>query len=72
MCFFCKELQQEKLNIKQISKLGTELMLSGDETHIDEYIQIVRNLSQDYNERLQKEENDYEEPSDFDPFDSLP
>lgn len=70
MCLFCVELQKENLSAKQVSKLFSELLQSGDKKHLDNYEQIVRSLSEEYKEELNNEAirtfgEDINDPFDF-------
>lgn len=69
MCILCAEFQKEILTANQVSKLFSELLISEDTKHLDEYQKIVDNLSEGYKQQLNKEANEEFNDEFNDPFD---
>lgn len=68
-CLFCVEIQQEKLSAEQVHKLFWELMIAGDEKHLENLEKVLDNISQPYKEKLNEQANEQVILDDPDPFD---
>lgn len=68
MCVLCLEFQKEKLNVKQISQLFSELLIGGDQKHLESYERIADNISNEYRNELNKQANDLYTEESFDPW----
>lgn len=67
-CLFCLEITKETLTSKQLSKLFSELLQSGDKEHLKEYDKALAGISDGYKQKLNEETNE-EWPDSGDTFD---